>query len=132
VHAARALAKSPVFLATALVTIALGIGASTAIFSVTNAVLLRPLPYKDPGRLVEIGADFRNRSVYDERTSFENYSDLRAATTSVFDDVACASTLRATIPRLDGTPEQVWIASVSSSLFRLLGAHIVAGRDAPG
>jgi predicted permease len=129
VYAARTLAKSPVFLVTALVTIALGIGASTAIFSVANAVLLRPLPYKNPERLVEIGADFRTRNVYDERMSFENYSDVRRSTAGVFDDMAAVFTFRNTLPKQDGTPEQVRMALVSSNIFRLLGAHIVAGRD---
>src|SRR6266436_9720042 len=128
-YAARTLVKSPVFLVTAVVTIALGIGASTAIFSVTNAVLLRPLPYKDPDRLLVIGGDMRTRNVFDERESYENYADLRNATTSVFDDMAAVATFRNTVPKADGTPEQVKIALVTTNLFRLLGAHIIAGRD---
>ncbi len=129
IYAIRTLVKSPVFSLTAIITIAMGIGASTAIFSVTNAVLLRPLPYKDPDRLVVTGADMRTRNIFDERESFENYSDLRNATTGVFDDMAGVATFRVVVPRQDGTPEQVKFALVTSNFFRVVGAHIVAGRD---
>ncbi|PYT62367.1 MAG: hypothetical protein DMG46_01100, partial [Acidobacteria bacterium] len=63
--AGRTLRKSPIFALTAALTIALGVGASTAIFSVTNAVLLRALPYKDPDRLVIAASDLRKRNVRD-------------------------------------------------------------------
>jgi hypothetical protein len=76
-YAARTLLKSPVFTLTAVATIALGIGASTAIFSVTNAVLLRQLPYKDPDRLVFACSDMRKRNVQDFPHSAANFIDLR-------------------------------------------------------
>ncbi len=75
--AARSLRKSPIFALTAAITIALGVGASTAIFSVANAVLLRPLPYHDPDRLVIISTDMRNRGVRDFPFSNANFIDLR-------------------------------------------------------
>lgn len=59
----RRLRQSPLAAMTAMVTIALGVGASVAVFSVANAVLLRPLPYRDPHRLVYVLADLRARSV---------------------------------------------------------------------
>jgi predicted permease len=125
----RTLRKSPLFALTAIVTIALGIGASTAIFSVTNAVLLRPLPYKDPDRLIVAGGDMRTRNILDERVSYENYMDLVKGTSDVLSDMAAVATFRGVIPQQDGSPERIQNAIVTTNFMRLLGAKIVAGRD---
>ena len=129
IFAARVLRKSPVFTATALVTIALGIGASTAIFSVANAVLLRPLPYKNPDKLVFAISDLRKRNVKDFPLSNTDFLDLRNGTAAVFEEVAAVSTNRGTMPREDGTSEQIRRGFVSTNFFRTLGAKIVLGRD---
>ena len=128
-YAARALRKSPVFLIAATVTIALGIGASTAIFSVTNAVLLRPLPYRDAGRLVVVGGDLRTRNQVDFPLSNENFVDLKNGTKAEVEDMAAVFTSRGVIPRQDGTPEQVRFANITTNFFRLVGAKIAVGRD---
>src|SRR5450631_3657884 len=86
--AVRGLWQSPVFALTAILTIALGVGASTAIFSVANAVLLRPLPYKNPERLVVAMSDMRNRNVRDFPFSNEEFVDLRDGSKSAFADMA--------------------------------------------
>jgi putative ABC transport system permease protein len=127
--AARTLRKSPIFALTAILTIALGIGASTAIFSVTNAVLLRPLPYKAPDRLVIAASDMRNRNVRDFPFSNEDFIDMRDGTKDAFQDLAGVFTFRNILFKEDGTPEQVRSAVVTTNFFRLVGAKIALGRD---
>ncbi len=128
-YAARTLRKSPVFAATAVLTIALGVGASTAIFSVTNAVLLRPLPYKDPDRLVFACGDMRKRDVKDFPFSSADYFDLRDGTKKTFDGFAALITGPALLTTADGTPERVRGAQVTSNFFRLMGTKVELGRD---
>ena len=86
-YAARVLRRNSGFAAIAVATIALGIGACTAIFSVVNAVLLRPLPYIDAQRLVLVWGELRARNVPDWPFSPPDYRDLRQHTT-VFADLA--------------------------------------------
>src|ERR1700754_445033 len=129
IYAFRTLRKSPIFTITVVVTIALAIGASTAIFSVTNGVLLRKLPYKDPERLVLARGDLQKRNVKDFPLSNVDFLDLRNGAKNNFEDFAAVSTFRFTLPGLDGTPERVRVASVSTNFFQMMGGSIVAGRD---
>jgi predicted permease len=128
-YAARTLRKSPLFFLAAAGTIALGIGASTAIFSVTNAVLLQPLPYKDPGALVLACGDMRKRNVKDFPWSNAEFFDFRDFAKSTFEEFAAVRTGRTTIPREDGTSQQVSIANATPNFFRMMGGRIVLGRD---
>jgi len=127
--AGRTLRKSPVFAFTAALTIALGVGASTAIFSVTNAVLLRPLPYKNPDQLVIIPTDMRNRGVKDFPFSNANFIDLREATKNEFQGLAGVFTFPIALTGEDGTPEPVHMGVVTTNYFQLVGARIMFGRD---
>src|ERR1043166_3240229 len=128
-YAFRTLRKSPIFTITVVVTIALAIGASTAIFSVTNGVLLRKLPYKDPERLVLAASDMQKRNVKDFPISNVDFLDLRNGAKNNFEDFAAVQTFRITLPGLDGTPERVRFAAVSTNFFQMMGGSIVAGRD---
>jgi predicted permease len=129
VYAARALRKSPGFAVAATLIIALGIGVSTAAFSAANAVLLRPLPYRDPDRLVVAFGELRKRSVTDFPFSNANFIDLRMGSRAAFEDFAGVLTFRAVVPREDHSPEQVRIATVTPNFFRLLGGPVALGRD---
>src|SRR5271155_5999733 len=117
-HAARRLWHSPVFSLTAILTIALGIGASTAIFSVTNAVLLRPLPYKDPERLVLPWVERRARHQFDATFSADGMFDLRKGA-PMFENIAAIFTSREVVHAEDGTMEQVGRGMVTPNFFRM-------------
>src|SRR3982751_4241566 len=104
--AIRSLRNHPAFALTAILTLALGIGASTAIFSVVNAVLLRPLPYANADRLVLIWGELRARKLNDFPFSPGDYKDLREQTTS-FQDIGGLFPFRAQITVGSDKPEQV-------------------------
>jgi putative ABC transport system permease protein len=125
----RSLKRQPAFAITAVLTIALGIGATSAIFSVVNAVLLRPLPYTDAARLGTIWSDLRARNVKDFPLPPGDYFDLRKDTT-LFDGFAAITSFRPTIGGDgQGDAEQVNGGAVTTNFFTLLGHRIHAGRN---
>ena len=129
-YAARTLRRSPAFTITAVLTIALGMGAGTAIFSVARAVLLRPLPYRDPDRLVIACGDMLKRNVKDFPLSNADFLDIQRQAHTAFQDSAAVQTFRGALPRLGAEPPDAVIgAIVSSNFFRLLGEPVIAGRD---
>lgn len=128
VIAARKLRKNAPFTLVALITVALGIGASTAIFSVVNAVLLRPLPYRDADRLVLVWSDLRNRDVRDFPLPPADFNDIRQQA-GLFEGFAAVSPGRVALTGDGGQPERVRIAGVTPNLVGLLGARIAFGRD---
>jgi len=128
-YAARTLRKSPGFALTAILTLALGIGASTAIFSVTDAVLLRPLPYRNADRLVLVLWEYRPGNSRNYTHSNADFFDLREGTRELFEDMGGVTSFRAFVPREDGATEQVGKALVTANFFRLMDAKIALGRD---
>ncbi|HTR02307.1 MAG TPA: ABC transporter permease [Thermoanaerobaculia bacterium] len=125
-YAARGLSKSPGFTAIAVATLALGIGANTAIFSVVHAVLLRRLPYPAPDRLLVL----RERQIHQERdmgVAWPNFLDWRAQARS-FEGIAGFRTDHTILSGL-GEPEMLRLAQVSAPFFPLLGARPVLGRS---
>lgn len=124
----RQLAKNPAFTVIATLALALGIGANTAIFSVVNAVLLRPLPYPQPDDLVvlrERTASFPNGSV-----SYPNYLDWRAGQHSFTDlSLVRRDTFNMAIPGGQAAPERIGGARVSFNYLSVLKMKPIFGRD---
>jgi len=124
-YALRLLAKSPGFTAIAILTLALGIGANTAIFTVVNAVLLRPLPFRDPSRLVlalEKNPAFKALS----SVSYQNYLDWRDQSHS-FESMEATRAATITFTGA-GEPERLNVQMTSAGLFPMLGISAEAGR----
>jgi len=138
-YGVRVLVKSPGFAAVAVIVLALGIGANTAIFSVVNAVLLRPLPYQDPGRLVQVWHVPPPKSfpgMTEFSVSAANYLDWRDQN-HVFDPLAIYTFANLNLTGKD-KPESVASAVVSPNFFSVLrvrplfGRVIAPGEDLPG
>ena len=134
----RLFAKSPGFTLVSVLTLALGIGANTAIFSIVNSILLRPLPFRDPQRLLALG-EFDTRSgpgIPQGNLSYPDFADIRARNHS-FEAVSAYHNNDATLTGA-GQALHVRLEIVSSNMFQLLGTQpslgrsFVDGEDGPG
>ncbi|HEX6717954.1 MAG TPA: ABC transporter permease [Pyrinomonadaceae bacterium] len=125
-YALRGLLKQPGFAAVVVITLALGIGASTAIFSVVNAVLLRSLPFANSDRLQVVWGNYRSLNISRLPAKAAEYEDY-AKQTDVFDAVA-AYTNHSFNMSSGSEPERIRGAYVSASLFPMLEAQPVLGR----
>ena len=124
--ALRSLAKSPAFVAVAVLTLGLGIGANTALFSVVNTVVLRPLPFADADRLALIWNRLTN--VPKAAVSGPDFMDYAEQASDVFDNVVGTFATTTNLTG-DGDAEAVTLSWVSPTFFDMFGAVPVIGRD---
>jgi predicted permease len=125
-RAARTLARTPALTIASLVTLALGIGANTALFTVVYGVLLRPLPFADPDRLVQLNATRQSRGGAPMDFSLPEFQDWQARTRS-FDGLALFGFNQYSLATEAGA-EALRGAVVSSRFFHVLGAGVILGR----
>jgi len=125
-YGARMLLKNPGVTAVAVITLALGIGANTAIFSVVNTLLLRPLPFTDPDRLIQVWEANFKRGQNTMTVSYPNFAEWRNQN-HVFEQIAAYSDKTFNLTDT-GEPERIQGEIVSPSLFPLLGIKPVLGR----
>ena len=122
----RTLRKTPGFTVVVILTLALGIGANTAIFSIVDGVLLRPLPFPEPERLVNIVDNAPGAGLYDFGMSEPELRDLQERS-GIFDGVSAVWPVDANITG-GAQPERVELVVVSANYFSLLGVHAQIGR----
>jgi putative ABC transport system permease protein len=126
-YGTRLMRRSPGFAAVAMITIALGIGATTAMFNVVYSVLLQPLPYREPERLVNLWTTAPRRGMPRFGAGLADIRDLRARSRS-FEDVAVLRPIANFNLTGQGEPERLFGARVSANLFPILGATPLLGR----
>ena len=126
-YAVRLLIKRPAFTAVAIITLSLGIGANTAIFSVVNAVLLNPLPYADPSNLTLLWLQHPSTNQFQQPVSFPDFNDWQAQSQS-FEQIVANRTLAVNLTDGDD-PERVNGARVSAGFLSALRVSPVIGRD---
>jgi predicted permease len=124
--AARMLRKNPGFTFVAVLTLALGIGATSALFSMVEAVLLKPLPYQETSRLAVLWTDDVRQNLHEERTSYPNFEDWRRQNSS-FEDMAFASAFTVNLTAGE-EPERLVAGRTSANLFSLMGVKPILGR----
>src|SRR5262245_30062354 len=124
-YAMRMLRRNRGFSLIAVLTLALGIGANTAIFSIVNSVLIRPLPYKDPDSLVWVWGRFSRGNT--ASVSPPDFRDYRSQA-QLFDAFACFTAVNLTITG-NGEPERLNGSAVSSEFFRVFGVKPAIGRE---
>jgi putative ABC transport system permease protein len=124
----RTMVRNPGFTATAVLTLALGIGANTAMFSIVNAVLLRPLPYRDPNRLVTIRAQIPHLNVYGAFVEYNTFGDWWRARSRSFEALSAFSPGSA-ILTLGDEPERVATCRVNAGFLAMTGTRLAQGRD---
>ena len=133
----KGMVRRPLFSAVIVLTLALGIGATTAIFSVVDGVLLRPLPYDDPSSLVIAWETDRASGTTREPASIPDYFDFRERSRS-FDELGAFSESPKTLTRPGDPPEQLAVVEVTHTLGTVLGIRPLRGRfisaeeDVPG
>lgn len=126
-YAFRTLAKTPAFTIIAVITLALAIGANTAIFSLINDLFLRGLPFKEPSRVVHLFGGDKSRDLEDIGVSAPRYQHFRDGQT-VFDGLAAESFFLFTLTGL-GDPVQIFGGRLTSNYFDLLGVRPILGRN---
>jgi putative ABC transport system permease protein len=125
-YALRNLRKSPSFTITSVAVLALAIGANTAMFSVLNAVLFRPLPYRSPEQLAMLWSERPSQNLREGRSAYRDVEEWRRQSKS-FADVAVFDPVSLTVTGT-GEAEQVNVARISPNLFPLLGVQPLLGR----
>ena len=122
----RAMRKSPGFTTVVVLTLALGIGITTSVFSVLKAVVLNPLPYQNAERLAVLWTDNAKQNLHEERTSYPNFEDWRRHTTT-FAEMAFCSAFTVNLTAGD-EPERIVAGRTSANLFALMGVEPILGR----